>query len=117
MKKFPELPPIKVCHSYEIEYKYTYKCTICNAKSQAHSKSKKVENIRCRNCHGAIEILLNKRNKDGQIIYTPVRKPTAFANFVKEKYPKKKQNTPHAEIMKNLGAEFKNLSFNSKAKY
>lgn len=116
MVQFPELPQISICHTYEIEYKYTYRCTICRAKSQAHSKSKKVDNIRCKMCHGSIEILLNKRDKNGDIIYTPVRKPTAFANFVKENYPKK-ANTPHAEIMKNLGAEFKNLSFNSKIKY
>lgn len=28
----PELPPIKVCHQYDIEYKYTYKCVLCGAK-------------------------------------------------------------------------------------
>lgn len=29
---FPELPQIGVCHDYDIDYKYTYKCTLCNAK-------------------------------------------------------------------------------------
>lgn len=29
---FPELPKIGVCHQYDIEYKYTYKCTLCAAK-------------------------------------------------------------------------------------
>lgn len=29
---FPELPKISVSHTYDIEYKYTYKCTLCNAK-------------------------------------------------------------------------------------
>lgn len=29
---FPEIPKIGVCHQYEIEYKYTYKCTLCGAK-------------------------------------------------------------------------------------
>lgn len=116
MNKFPELPPISVCHSYEIEYKYTYRCVQCHAKSQAHSKSKKVEGIRCRMCHGAIEILLNKRDKDGHVIHTPIRKPTAFANYVKENYPKG-SNTPHGDIMRKLGADFKNLSMTSKSKY
>lgn len=30
--QFRELPPIKVCHQYDIEYKYTYKCQSCGAK-------------------------------------------------------------------------------------
>lgn len=29
---FPELPPITVCHSYDIQYKYTYKCGMCQSK-------------------------------------------------------------------------------------
>lgn len=29
MEVFPELPPIKRCHSYQIKSKYTYKCTGC----------------------------------------------------------------------------------------
>lgn len=28
----PEIPKIGVCHQYDIEYKYTYKCTLCAAK-------------------------------------------------------------------------------------
>jgi len=28
--KFPDLPQIKVCHSYNIEFKYTYKCLSCD---------------------------------------------------------------------------------------
>lgn len=29
MKIFPELPPIRRCHNYEIKTKFTYKCTSC----------------------------------------------------------------------------------------
>lgn len=29
---FPELPTISVCHNYDIEYKYTYKCDMCHSK-------------------------------------------------------------------------------------
>jgi len=29
MEVFPELPPIKRCHSYQVKSKYTYKCTGC----------------------------------------------------------------------------------------
>lgn len=31
-KIYPELPSIQVCHSYNIEYKYTYKCEMCQNK-------------------------------------------------------------------------------------
>lgn len=26
----PDIPKITVCHNYDIEFKYTYKCKICN---------------------------------------------------------------------------------------
>ncbi|XP_067636951.1 germ cell nuclear acidic protein-like [Eurosta solidaginis] len=104
---FPEIPKIGVCHQYDIEYKYTYKCTLCAAKSHAHSKSKKVENIRCSFCHGAIEIYLNKKDKDGNILPTPVREPTGFAKFVKDNYKQyKRPDLKHADVMKLLSAEF-----------
>ncbi|XP_054728427.1 germ cell nuclear acidic protein [Anastrepha obliqua] len=104
---FPEIPKIGVCHQYDIEYKYTYKCTLCGAKSHAHSKSKKVENIRCSYCHGAIEIFLNKKDKDGNILPTPVREPTGFAKFVKDNYKQyKRPDLKHADVMKILSTEF-----------
>lgn len=31
-KAYPELPVINRCHSYDIEYKYTYKCDMCQNK-------------------------------------------------------------------------------------
>uniref|UniRef100_A0A1A9ZBC1 SprT-like domain-containing protein n=1 Tax=Glossina pallidipes TaxID=7398 RepID=A0A1A9ZBC1_GLOPL len=112
---FPELPKIGVCHQYDIEYKYTYKCCLCGAKSHAHSTSRKVENIRCSYCYGAIEIFLNKKDKQGNIIPTPLREPTGFAKFVKENYKTYKQfDRKHSEIMKILSAEFVALKINQK---
>lgn len=117
-KKFPTLPKINICHSYDIEYKYTYKCTLCHASSYAHSKSKKIEEIRCKYCHGKIEILLNKKNKDGQITATPTRKATGFAKYVKEQYKMIKQpHLNHGEVMKLLGENFGGLSVEEKAMY
>ncbi|XP_017486401.1 PREDICTED: uncharacterized protein LOC108374879 isoform X1 [Rhagoletis zephyria] len=114
---FPEIPKIGVCHQYDIEYKYTYKCTLCGAKSHAHSKSKKVENIRCSYCHGAIEIFLNKKDKEGNILPTPVREPTGFAKFVKENYKQyKRPDLKHAEVMKILSTEFAALKVPSSGK-
>lgn len=115
---FPELPKISVCHQYDIEYKYTYKCTMCGASSHAHSKAKKVENIRCSYCHGSIEIFLNKKDKDGNVVPTPVRKATGFAMFVKEKYHQfKVTGCTHADVMKMLSNEFAALSVDEKKKY
>uniref|UniRef100_A0A1A9W9Z7 SprT-like domain-containing protein n=1 Tax=Glossina brevipalpis TaxID=37001 RepID=A0A1A9W9Z7_9MUSC len=110
---FPELPKIDVCHQYDIEYKYTYKCCLCDAKSYAHSTSRKVENIRCSYCHGAIEVFLNKKDKGGNVIHTPLREPTGFAKFVKENYKTYKQDDrKHSEIMKILSIEFAALKVN-----
>ncbi|XP_055371570.1 germ cell nuclear acidic protein-like [Condylostylus longicornis] len=112
---FQELPKIGVCHSYDIEYKYTYKCKLCQAKSHAHSKSKKVEKIRCAYCHGAIEILLNKKDKDGNIISTPIKEPTGFAKFVKDNYKNfQKPELKHADVMKLLSTEFAALKVDNK---
>lgn len=115
---FPELPKITVCHEYNIEYKYTYQCDMCHSKSYSHSKSKKTENIRCAYCHGSISIYLNKKQKDGQIVPTPVRKPSGFAMFVKEKYKDfKEPGVKHAEVMKKMSTAFAALSVDEKKKY
>ena len=69
-----------------------------------------MENIRCSYCHGAIEIFLNKKDKEGNIIPTPVREPTGFAKFVKDKYKQyKRDDLKHADVMKILSNEFASL--------
>nr|XP_019545015.2 LOW QUALITY PROTEIN: acidic repeat-containing protein [Aedes albopictus] len=115
---FPELPPITVCHHYEIEYKYTYQCVLCKAKYNAHTRSKKTENIRCAYCHGKIELFVNRKNKDGDTVATPAKKGKGFAAFVKEKYKQVRQNADsHAETMKILGEKFAGLSTEQKNIY
>uniref|UniRef100_A0A1B0CII1 SprT-like domain-containing protein n=2 Tax=Lutzomyia longipalpis TaxID=7200 RepID=A0A1B0CII1_LUTLO len=110
-KIFPELPKITVSHDYDIEYKYTYECVGCGAKTKMHSKTKKVENIQCKYCKGAIQVFLNKKTKDGQVVQTPVREPNGFAKFVKEKYKIfKTPQTTHAETMKILSQEFTKIN-------
>lgn len=86
----------------------------CQAKSQAHSKSKKVENIRCSLCHGAIEIFLNKR-KDGKVEMKPVRAVKGFPKFVQLKYKEfKLPNTPHKDVMAQLSKQYAALSAQEK---
>lgn len=110
VRVLPELPKITVRHDYNIEYKYTYQCVKCTAKTQMHSKTKKAENIRCRFCHGDIEILLNKRTKTGEVVKTPVRAASGFALYVKENYGRVKQpQLKHAEVMKLLSQDFAGL--------
>lgn len=68
-----------------------------------------MEEVQCKICHGNIEIFLNKRDKDGSVTPTPVKKPSGFAKFVQDnysKYKEKDKNTTHAEIMKLLSKEF-----------
>lgn len=115
----PDLPPIQRCHAYEIEYKYVYQCTLCGAKSPAHSKSKRVETIRCAYCHGAIEVLLNKRDAaTGEMVAVPVKKASGFAAFVKDKYRLHMEpGRKHAEVMRLLSGLYAALSKEEKAQY
>ena len=77
-----------------------------------------MENIRCSYCHGKIEVFLNKKDTNGQIVQTPVKKASGFALFVKEKYKDyKKPELKHADIMKILSNEFSSLAVQDKMKY
>lgn len=82
-RAFPELPKINVCHSYVIEYRYTYLCVDCKAQSKTHSKSKKVEEIRCSICKGKIQLFENKKNEKGEIQMVPVQKKEVTGKFDK----------------------------------
>ncbi|XP_066263061.1 germ cell nuclear acidic-1 protein-like [Euwallacea similis] len=113
MKVFPELPPIKRCHSFQISTKYTYKCTGCGYSFGRHSKSLDLERKRCGLCYGKFEVLLNKIMKNGEtktVTATPKKQATGFALFVKENYALHKDPAKkHGEIMKALGEKFSEL--------
>ncbi|KAK5646945.1 hypothetical protein RI129_005409 [Pyrocoelia pectoralis] len=110
IKIYPELPPIKRCHDYVINTKYTYQCMDCGYSIGRHSKSLDIERKRCGYCYGKFEVFVNKTNKEGEIKSvpaTPKKPPTAFALFVKENYATYK--TPrlnHGQVMKLLGQKF-----------
>lgn len=111
MRRYPELPPISRCHDYEIETKYTYKCSCCGYSIGRHSKSLDVLKKRCGYCYGTFELLINYKSKDGQSVATPKtpRNPTVFALYVKENYGSVKSNQTglkHGEVMKLLGQQF-----------
>lgn len=110
MNTFPELPPIRRCHDYEIKTKYTYRCTGCGYSIGRHSKSLNIENKRCGHCFGKFELLINKVTKSGvKQVQTPKREPSGFALYVKQNYnsvKKEKNNMKHADVMKLLGQQF-----------
>lgn len=105
--KFPDLPQIKVCHNYSIEFKYTYKCLSCDKASHAHSRSRKVEDLRCRICRGPITLFLNKKDKQGNTVSTPAGEAKGFAKFVKDNFQRhKRDNMTAAQVMRILSVEY-----------
>ena len=108
MKQFPQLS-IATCHTYDIQYKFTYVCLGegCGRRYGRHSKSIDVTRQRCGVCLGAL--MLEPRLKaDG----TPAAARTggAFANYVKANFASAKKQMPgcsHADVMKELGARFR----------
>ncbi|XP_062138352.1 germ cell nuclear acidic protein isoform X2 [Drosophila sulfurigaster albostrigata] len=107
MAAFPDLPSISVCHDYDIEFKYTYRCEACDVGSKAHSRHRKVDNIRCRLCSGPIQLFLNKKDKEGNVQLQPVREAAGFAKFVKEQFKKhKRPDLTAAQVMRILSVEY-----------
>lgn len=112
---FPELPSISRCHNYEIQTKFTYKCSTCGYSIGRHSKSIDLNKKRCGYCHGIFQLLVNKVSKTGKIqkkVSSQVKEPSGFALFVKENYSSVRQSKPnvkHGEIMKILGQQFSAL--------
>jgi len=114
MAAFPELPVIARCHNYVIRTKYTYRCVQCACQIGRHSKSLDAEKWRCGKCGGRFELYVNHKSSASSA--TPGRRleqrtpraPNPFAAYVKEHYAYSR--TPgklHADVMKELAAEFK----------
>ncbi|KAL0973772.1 hypothetical protein UPYG_G00210980 [Umbra pygmaea] len=95
----PELPMVTRCHSYDINYKYQYRCSRCENTIGRHSKSLDTQRFVCALCTGQLVLL------------TPAkpRAPTPFATFVKENYGSTRQELAgqsHGEVMRKLSADF-----------
>ncbi|XP_067852766.1 germ cell nuclear acidic protein [Heptranchias perlo] len=101
----PELPMVTRCHTYEINYKYTYQCSRCKNTIGRHSKSLDTQRFVCALCTGPL-VLLTSMMKES----TPAKKELApFAKFVKENYgstKKEHKGLQHAEVMRQLSADF-----------
>ncbi|XP_014162029.1 acidic repeat-containing protein [Geospiza fortis] len=101
----PELPVVTRCHSYEINYKFTYECGRCKATIGRHSRSLDTARFVCAFCRGQLA-LRQPPGRGG----TPARTQlTPFAKYVKENYALAKRGQhglSHAEVMKKLSADF-----------
>ncbi|XP_075690418.1 germ cell nuclear acidic protein [Rhinoderma darwinii] len=101
----PELPMVSRCHSYEINYKFTYECSRCKNTIGRHSKSLDTEKFVCSLCKGKL-VLQTSTRKDGS---PAVHQITPFAKFVKENYGSTKKEIAgmsHVEVMRKLSADF-----------
>lgn len=113
MRIFPLLPPIKRCHDYVINTKYTYKCINCGYSIGRHSKSLDVEKKRCGLCYGKFEVYLNKTTKNGnvQMLATPKKGINKFPQFVKENYGLvKTPDRKHKDVMNILSKKFATIT-------
>ncbi|OWK54323.1 Acidic repeat-containing protein [Lonchura striata] len=101
----PELPVVTRCHSYEINYKFTYECVRCKATIGRHSQSLDTARFACAFCGGQLA-LRQPAGRGG----TPARTQlTPFAKYVKENYAlakREQHGLSHAEVMKKLSADF-----------
>lgn len=78
-----------------------------SCRSDAHSKSRKLSRLICRYCNSGIEVFINKKNKLGVIVQTPVREAKGFAQYVKENFKKfQKNNEKAGNVMCILGVEY-----------
>jgi len=121
MNRFPELPVIARCHSYEIRTKYVYRCQSCKTDYGRHSKSIDTSKKRCGRCRGQLELLVaskiggkykksdahNGNHKDSNNLLRTPKAPNAFAMFVKENYKTfRTPGTTHKNAMEALSLQF-----------
>lgn len=83
----------------------------------ANSKLKQ-NSVFCAQCHCPLEAFHNRKNKNGDTVYVPVKKPFGFALFVKENYKGiKKPGVTHVNVMLILAEQFSKLTVTQKKKY
>ena len=117
-KRFPELPDIVRCHSYQIEFKFWYRCVKCGYTFGRHSKVTKkrfclfisrlqsvlqslnVKKKVCGHCKGEFELL-----HKGATLKPAKLNP--FAEFVQKNFKTyKKSGMTHGDVMKILSEKY-----------
>ncbi|CAF0951034.1 unnamed protein product [Rotaria sordida] len=105
---YPYLPAISVKHTYDITYKFIYRCTQCQYEIYRHSKSVDIEIDFCGKCMGKFQLLLN--NNQTNEVATPKKTLTRYNLFIKEHFQTMKQTQPHLstpQLMKHLSQEYR----------
>ncbi|CAF3521109.1 unnamed protein product [Rotaria sp. Silwood1] len=105
---YPYLPAISVKHTYDITYKFVYRCIQCQCEVYRHSKSLNVEIDFCGKCMGKFQLLLN--NNQTNEVQTPKKILNRYNLFIKEHFQTMKQTQPHLstpQLMKHLSQEYK----------
>ncbi|CAF4192758.1 unnamed protein product [Rotaria sp. Silwood2] len=105
---YPYLPAISVKHTYDITYKFVYRCIQCQYEVYRHSKSLDIEIDFCGKCKGKFQLLLN--NNQTNEVQTPKKTLNRYNLFIKEHFQTMKQAQPHLstpQLMKHLSQEYK----------
>ena len=88
MRHIPDVA-VTTTHNYEIEYKYTWRCTVpgCNFIARRHSKSVDVTKHLCGKCRGKLYLCNGKKGGRSSNQSVPSKRviPSAYNMFVKEK--------------------------------
>ncbi|CAF0986508.1 unnamed protein product [Adineta ricciae] len=106
-KSYPYLPPISVRHTYDVAYRFIYRCGQCLHEVYRHSKSLDLEVDYCGKCMGKFDLITNGIKDETQ---TPKKAANKYNLFVKENFQAVKQANPHLstpQLMRQLSKEYK----------
>nr|ADD91468.1 hypothetical protein [Adineta vaga] len=105
-KSYPYLPPISIRHTYDVTYKFVYRCSQCQHEVYRHSKSLSLEVDFCGKCMGKFCLIINGNTEEKQ---TP-KKTNKYNLYVKENFQAMKQANPQLstpQLMRQLSKEYK----------
>ncbi|CAF4263952.1 unnamed protein product [Rotaria sp. Silwood2] len=108
---YPYLPLVSVKHTYDIIYKFIYRCVQCQHQVYRHSKSLNLDIDFCGRCMGRFQLVINhNQNEIKQEKQTPKKTINKYNLFVQENFQTIKQTNPHLstpQLMRQLSAEYK----------
>ncbi|CAF3885049.1 unnamed protein product [Rotaria sp. Silwood1] len=108
---YPYLPLVSVKHTYDVIYKFIYRCVQCQHQVYRHSKSLNLDVDFCGKCMGQFQLIINhKQNEIKQEKQTPKRTINQYNLYVQENFQTMKQANPHLstpQLMKQLSTEYK----------
>jgi hypothetical protein len=106
-RSYPYLPPISVRHTYDVMYKFIYRCIQCQHEVYRHSKSLDLRVDFCGKCMGRFDLITNNNIDERQ---TPKKTINKYNLYIKEHFQTMKQANPHLstpQLMKQLSKDYK----------